>query len=124
MKIKKLLISTNPYNLNTRLRDFNGFDNEAFRYVENILENAENIKLINNTGPAIVYYFDIKRNTIILDTNFTKGQYILKFQRFKDDELEYLISLSDQKLIPKIFFNQKFKIRNTWASSNFNYGIL
>lgn len=73
-----------------------------------ILNEADEYRFLGEGEIGEVYYFFISKNLKIKTTFLKPGEYILKLEKYEklsNKEKGYLRSLSDKRLIPRIYYN-------------------
>ena len=78
------------------------------KLAEEILNEADKYYFLGEGEIGEVYYFIISDNLKIKSTVLRPGEYILKVEKYEklsNKEKGYLRSLSDKRLIPRIYYN-------------------
>jgi len=78
------------------------------KLAKEILSEADEYNFLGEGAIGEVYYFILNDNLKIKSTTLRPGEYILKIEKYNrlyNKEKGYLRSLSDKRLIPRIYYN-------------------
>lgn len=103
----KIKSKQNPYNYQKRINISSTSENEA----KEILKDLD-FEIINTSGNSDLYYFELKHPSYVLNVPLPKGEFLLKIikprVKLTEKELKIQQLLSDEDLIPEIYFANKY----------------